>query len=85
MFSERKNTKNRKKVARTYQHINCRVLGMGIYSISTNYCSHNSLSNGIIIPESLVPNFNISATKVGKEEQNPILGTPCGRGLTTKN
>jgi hypothetical protein len=56
-------------------------LGMGIHSISGNYSPLNSLSNGIIILESFLTNLNILATKVGKKQKNPILGTWCGRGL----
>jgi hypothetical protein len=82
-FCEREKTqKNRQKDPHSFEHITSHPLGMGIYSISANYSSLNSLSNGIIIIESFLTNTNILVTKVGRIGKNPILGTSCGKGLT---
>jgi hypothetical protein len=81
---ERKNTKNLQHDPHSFEHITSYPLVMGIYSISANYSSHNSLSNGIIIIESFLTNINILVTKVGRKGEKPILGTSCGRGLTAE-
>jgi hypothetical protein len=47
---------------------------MGIHSISGNYSSLNSLSNGIIILESFLTNLNILATKVGEKTKKSHIG-----------
>jgi hypothetical protein len=79
---ERKNTKkSTKRSTHSFEHITSHPLVMGIYLISANYSSHNSLSNGIIIFESFLTNINILVTKVGRKGKKTILGTSCGRGL----
>jgi hypothetical protein len=71
---EKKHTKNRQQEQHSFEHITSHPLAMGIYSISANYSSHNSLSNGIIIIESFHTNINILVTKVGRKIKKPILG-----------